>query len=566
MTDKFTQITDVDDGYSIDPIISGDGKTIAFQSYENLTGDNADSIGGSFAFQEGVGIKQITKASVTFSDSIPIDINYDGTRITFESSDDPIGFNPDLNGEVFLAILPKAAETAVTIDGQGNLIITDPERFDNQLKISFDILSDEIIISDTVNKIKSPAGGTQINDHKISIPVALVTGGNVAVNSGLGSDLLTVDSSVAFSTLNIQYDGGEQEGPAGDTLSVIGPADKLDLIFNDSNSGSVEFWKALNASTVSYIRLEPITSTITAADISLSYSSDSEVITISDGGNQQTTVDSTYGEIFTFNNPTNSLSINSGGGGDLVEVQGLGATFDADLTIQADDIDLTGAINTGAGALTLLRHKAGEPITLGTEITPVPTFGFAAGFTGTNSSDSEGHGIVVDDQGTVYTTGYFEQTYDFDPGPGVFNLTSDLIQDLYIMSLDHNGDFRWANRIGGTDEDAGVGIAVDKNDNVFVAGSFGATADFDSGPGETTLDESSGGGIFVTSLTSQGSFRWAKNFGDSSSFVAYDLAVDQMGNVYTTGSFSETVDFDPGAQEYNLTSSANGDVFCFGSR
>ena len=43
---------------------------------------------------------------------------------------------------------------------------------------------------------------------------------------------------------------------------------------------------------------------------------------------------------------------------------------------------------------------------------------------GNGSAAADGVSITVDKQGNVYTTGNFQDTVDFDPGSGVFNLVS----------------------------------------------------------------------------------------------------------------------------------------------
>ncbi|MBK8144482.1 MAG: SBBP repeat-containing protein [Bacteroidetes bacterium] len=52
--------------------------------------------------------------------------------------------------------------------------------------------------------------------------------------------------------------------------------------------------------------------------------------------------------------------------------------------------------------------------------------------------------IAVDGSGNVYTTGFFTGTVDFDPGPGISNLTCVGDKDIFISKLDAMGHFLWA--------------------------------------------------------------------------------------------------------------------------
>src|SRR6185503_14123618 len=57
---------------------------------------------------------------------------------------------------------------------------------------------------------------------------------------------------------------------------------------------------------------------------------------------------------------------------------------------------------------------------------------------------------AVDGSGNVYNMGWFTGTRDFDPSPGVFNLSSGGSQDMFISKLDANGNFVWARSMEGT--------------------------------------------------------------------------------------------------------------------
>ena len=90
---------------------------------------------------------------------------------------------------------------------------------------------------------------------------------------------------------------------------------------------------------------------------------------------------------------------------------------------------------------------------------------------------------------------------------------------------------------------------------------FTATADFD--PATRALDRTSAGqsDIFVLKLNSVGNFLWARAMGGTTFDTGKDIALDASDNVYTTGLFAGTADFDPGESVENLASAGSNDIF-----
>ena len=176
--------------------------------------------------------------------------------------------------------------------------------------------------------------------------------------------------------------------------------------------------------------------------------------------------------------------------------------------------------------------------------------------------------IAIDAGGNVVTTGSVNSAYqsngtilslDFDPGPGVFNITSTTggYDDVFVSKLDASGNFVWAKRFGGSNSDKGFGIAIDATGNIFTTGSFIGKADFDPAAGTANLTSAGLTDIFISKLDASGNFIWAKRMGGIKDDYASAIALDAYGNIHTTGQFTGTVDFDPGAGIANLTAAGS---------
>ncbi|MBW2405977.1 MAG: SBBP repeat-containing protein, partial [Deltaproteobacteria bacterium] len=173
-----------------------------------------------------------------------------------------------------------------------------------------------------------------------------------------------------------------------------------------------------------------------------------------------------------------------------------------------------------------------------------------------------GWSIAVDDSDNVYITGSFRGTADFDPDSvATDNQTSAGLEDIFLTKINSGGSYGWTKTLGGTDEDFSRSMAVDGSDNVYITGSFRGTVDFDPGAGTDNQTSAGEEDIFITKINFDGSYDLTKTIGGTDQDFGQTLAVDDDVNVYITGSFRETVDFDPGAGTDNQTSAGEEDIF-----
>lgn len=174
-----------------------------------------------------------------------------------------------------------------------------------------------------------------------------------------------------------------------------------------------------------------------------------------------------------------------------------------------------------------------------------------------------GFSIVTDSFGNIYTSGYFAETVDFDPGQGIATLASNGEDDVFVLKLDSEGDFQWVKSLGGIGWAEGLSIDIDSYDNVYFTGRFYGTLSFDLGSGMVDLTSIGDWDIYISKLNSNGDFMWVKSIGGTNYEKSISITVDDYGNVYSTGFFKGTVDFNPGVGINNLTSFGSRDIFIF---
>src|SRR5690242_932445 len=91
-----------------------------------------------------------------------------------------------------------------------------------------------------------------------------------------------------------------------------------------------------------------------------------------------------------------------------------------------------------------------------------------------------------------------------------------LLLTLFILSV-HSivqaQNFAWASQFGSTFDDIGDVVTTDKNGNVYIAGSFYNTVDFNPGFGTLNLTSFGSSDGFIVKLDSSGNFIWARQIG-----------------------------------------------------
>ncbi len=177
------------------------------------------------------------------------------------------------------------------------------------------------------------------------------------------------------------------------------------------------------------------------------------------------------------------------------------------------------------------------------------------------TGEDQGQIVTVGESGDIYVTGIFQLVVDFDPGPDTDLHASFAQNDVFLSKFDSSGAYQWAKTWGGSGDDHSQSVAIDGSGDVYVAGWFEYTVDFDPGPDTQNRTSNGHWDIYLTKFDSAGNHLMALSWGGVLHDKSWGMAVDGIGNVYLTGKYEEWVDFDPGPGEAMLHPNGWADAY-----
>ena len=178
---------------------------------------------------------------------------------------------------------------------------------------------------------------------------------------------------------------------------------------------------------------------------------------------------------------------------------------------------------------------------------------------GTGYDTDSATSLAPDGSGGVIFAGSFADDATF----GQSTLAASGASEAFASRVNALGSFVWAVASRGANgSNAQVnGVAVDGSGNVDLAGFFSGTVDLDPSGSKATLASAGSDDALLWKLDPAGEFVWARSYGSADYDAATAVSVDASGNLYATGSFSDTVNFGTTSKADAITAGPIYDAF-----
>ncbi len=174
------------------------------------------------------------------------------------------------------------------------------------------------------------------------------------------------------------------------------------------------------------------------------------------------------------------------------------------------------------------------------------------------SSVDLGWGIACDGSSNVYISGTTYSTSNIATN-GAYQTSLGGMSDAFVAKFNSNGSIIWASYYGGSDQEAGYGLACDGRNAVYITGQTQSTSNIAiAGAYQTSY----GGSIdaFLGKFDSSGALKWGTYYGGSNLDEGHSVVFFGRGDLYICGNTLSTNNIAT-AGAYQTTLSGGTEVF-----
>ncbi|MBS1525885.1 MAG: gliding motility-associated C-terminal domain-containing protein [Bacteroidetes bacterium] len=159
-----------------------------------------------------------------------------------------------------------------------------------------------------------------------------------------------------------------------------------------------------------------------------------------------------------------------------------------------------------------------------------------------DTGDSEGRYQNVDASNNIYVIGAFGNNVNFNP-LGTASYLNGNGSAIFLAKYSPSGILIWVQPIAGYGVNNNLNLCLDSSGNVYIDAPFQASVTFG---GAKTLNPTGQEDIFLAKYTTNGVFVNAVDIGGAGAgMYNYGIVASSDNNVYISGYFKGTVDFDP---------------------
>lgn len=179
--------------------------------------------------------------------------------------------------------------------------------------------------------------------------------------------------------------------------------------------------------------------------------------------------------------------------------------------------------------------------------------------------------LALDGQDNIYINGSFTDLIDFGVAP---KLTPNGTQDIFIAKYSSGGNLLYHKSIGGPGAAmVNGGLTTGPDNSLYLTGNFSGKVDVDLSSSVVELNSGGMVGMFLTKYDDNGNYQWAfrvpgiysgsvRNFNSAGAYLrlgVQDINVNSSNEIFATGGFQSTVNFNGTGCGVNSLTAKNTD-------